>query len=75
MTEALRAIRQWYALADQQDKIALYDRVGVADVARRRAALYRDTARAMRLGLETGQTWCACHLLPEAEWPKHASRR
>lgn len=73
MKATLNSITHWYELADQQEWLARhYEASGQphGSVAGfyARARVYRETARAMRLGLETGETWCSCHLRPSSEW-------
>ncbi len=74
-TEVLTAaIGEWYRLAEHAREWASYygpgggmPDAGTAETWNRKARVYADTARALRLELETGDLHCACHLLTEAE--------
>jgi len=74
LREMRRAITDWYRLAAHAREWQSYFDVGggmpdagTAEVWRRKAAVYADTARALRLELETGEPHCACHLMTAAE--------
>lgn len=74
MTEMLRAIADWYRLARHAEEWASYygpeggmPDAGTAATWTRKATVYNDTARALRLELETGEPHCTCHLLTETE--------
>jgi hypothetical protein len=74
LAEMLRAIADWYRLAAHAEEWASYyaptggmPDAGTAANWTRKAKVYRDTARALRLELETGEPHCACHLKTEAE--------
>ncbi len=74
LDEMLTAIRDWYALAAHAEEWQSYyapdggmPDAGTAATWGRKAEVYRNTARALRLELETGEPHCACHLKTEAE--------
>jgi hypothetical protein len=60
--EATEAIAHWTALAEAQDRWAVYEegRGQYGGVARNKAALYRRTAEAIRLTAATGVWHCTC---------------
>jgi hypothetical protein len=69
--ETLRAIAYWYQLA--KDEAARRDMAvaqgwGHPSSYDARIRSYEETARALRLELETGEVWCSCHLRPKSEW-------
>lgn len=75
LAEMLTAIADWYRLAAHAEEWASYygpdggmPDAGTAATWGRKAKLYADTARSLRLELETGEWHCACHLRTEAEW-------
>lgn len=75
LAEMLRAIADWYRLAAHAEEWQSYygpeggmPDAGTAATWGRKAKLYADTARSLRLELETGEWHCACHLKTEAEW-------
>lgn len=69
LDEMLRAIKDWYRLARHEEEWAVYEegRGNDGGAHRARARCYADTARALRLELETGEWHCSCHLLTDAE--------
>ena len=75
--ETVEAIAHWERLADEKDAQADWDTKMGRDVTvgRRNANLYRMTAKAMRLGVETGKAHCACHALPTSDCPRRTANR
>lgn len=79
MNNLLDAIAHWYKLADAEEWMAAhYTAIGLpfgsVDAYHARARTYRETARALRLELETGEPYCSCHLRPKSEWPALSRR-
>lgn len=72
--EMLRAIGEWYRLAEHAREWASYygpeggmPDAGSADDWGRKAEVYANIARAIRLELETGELHCHCHLMTATE--------
>lgn len=63
LAEKHTAIQQWLALADEQERGAELGLIH-PKVAAYRASLYRRTARAIEIELETGQAVCVCCFKP-----------
>ncbi|WP_186122292.1 hypothetical protein [Burkholderia gladioli] len=63
LDEKQRAVQQWRALADEQDRAA---ELGLThpNVARANADLYRRTARSIEVEIETGTAVCVCCFKP-----------
>lgn len=79
LPEMLRAIAHWYGLAAHAEEWAGYygpeggmPDAGTAATWTRKAVVYADTARSLRLELETGESYCPCHLMTAAD---RAARR
>ena len=66
------AIAHWERLADEQEARLEWDRHTIESVARNKAKIYRNAARALRLGAEHGVPYCACHLIPMSECARNA---
>lgn len=73
--DCLTAAKQWDFLADQEERMAVWERerkIFVGEGASphdHRARLYRDTAESLRLEAETGEYHCVCHLVPGPRCP------
>ncbi|HEP6279863.1 TPA: hypothetical protein VDA67_006454 [Burkholderia vietnamiensis] len=63
LDEKQRAIQQWRALADEQERAA---ELGIThrSVAKYNADLYRRTARSIEVEIETGTPVCVCCFKP-----------
>lgn len=65
-----RAMQHWYGLARREEERRDYDvRTFGHDPSSYNARIitYDNTARALRLELETGEAHCSCHLMTKAE--------
>jgi hypothetical protein len=64
------AMDHWYALARQEEEQRDFDSRTYGHSPRSynaRIQTYRNTGRALRLELETGEAHCSCHLMTKAE--------
>ncbi len=74
MTTLQESIAHWVALAVEAEEFASYEEaMGWSGASyRNKAELYRRTARALRMEMETGRPHCACCLKPQGARGSHA---